>query len=265
MYMDKTSLTTKEALSILDTLSDFHLGAEKVLRYVGDPYVKGDNIAEHTARTVRLAIYTMPFILQEFAENPDVKHFAENIYATILTHDDDEVVQGFDIISMNKNHNSRDQEEIDSVNEKMKSLPIASREYVSKLFSSFRRKDTLVAKIAKVFDNLTGNQLVVEQKLGLVAPDAAKFAIWYMEKVRGTSKTTDALINAQIKQIVDYREFVKKNDAELEILTDEALKQEGCNLSKQDLKNLMLKLLDINILSHEMEKDKININIWQYK
>ena len=262
--MDKTNLTTKEASEILDTLSDFHLGAEKVYRYIGDPYVEGDNIAEHTARTIRLAIYTMPFLLAEFANHPEVKHFAEDLYVTILTHDDDEIAVGFDIISMNKNHNSKDQEEIDSVNKKMKNLPTLSREYVIKLFSSFRRKDTLVAKIAKAFDNITGNQLVAEQKLGLVAPDAAKFAIWYMEKVRGVSKTTDSLIDALIKQIIDYREFAKKNDAELEILIDKSLKQEGCNLSRSDLKDLIKKLLDIDILSHELEKDKININLWQY-
>lgn len=263
--MLRASLTIKDASDILDTLSDFHLGAEKVYRYIGDPYVDGDNIAEHTARTIRLAIYSMPFLLEEFAEHPDIKHLPEDIYATILTHDDDEVAQGFDIISMNKNHNSRDQEEIDAVNEKMKNLPAPSREYVIKLFSSFRRKDTLAAKIAKVFDNVTGNQLVLEQKLGIVAPNAAKFAIWYAEKVRGVSKTTDLLLDALVKQIVDYREFAKNNNAELEILIDKALAQEGCNLPRNELKNLIRKLLEIDILSYELQKEKININLWEYK
>ncbi len=241
------------------------MGAEKVYRFVGDPYVDGDNIAEHTARAVRLAIYAMPFILEEFAGHPDIEHLASDIYATILTHDDEEIAQGFDIISVNKNHNSRDQEEIDSVNEKMKNLPVSSREYVIKLFSSFRRKDTLAAKIAKAFDNITGNQLVLEQKLGLVTPDSVKFAFFFVEKVKGMSKTTDLLVETQIKKILDYREFAKKDDAELEILTDKALAQEGCNLSRSDLKNLIKKLLDVDILSHELDKSKVTINIWQYQ
>ncbi len=74
-----------------------------------------------------------------------------------------------------------------------------------------------------------------------------KFAIDFVDKYRGISKTTDLLIDAQIKQIVDYREFIKKNDAELKILINEALKQQGCNLSEKDLKKLILKLLYLEI------------------
>lgn len=263
-YMQE-QLTKKEALSILEATSDFQLGAEKVERFVGCPYVDGDNVALHTARSVRMAIYAMPFILKEFSDHSDIGNLAENIFATILIHDDEEIAQGFDIISPLKNHNADIQEEIDLVKNKMKNLPIASSAYVIKLFSSFRKRDTLYSKISKVIENLASNQLVIEQKLGLVTPDSTKFAIDFVDKFRGTSKTTDLLVGAQITQIIDYRNFAKDNENEIDLLIDKSFKQEGCKLSKDDLKILIKKLLEIDMSSHQLDRSKVQFNVWQYK
>jgi hypothetical protein len=258
-------LTKKDALSILETTSDFQLGAEKVERFVGCPYVDGDNVALHTARSVRIAVYVMPFILKEFSNHPDVGSLAENIYATTLIHDDEEIVQGFDIISPLKNHNADIQEQIDLVKDKMKNLPVASSTYAIKLFSSFRKRDTLYSKISKVIENLASNQLVIEQKLGLITPDSVKFAIDFVDKFRGVSKTTDLLIDAQITQIINYRNFAKNNENEIDLLIDKSLTQEGCKLSKDYLRILIKKLLDIDVLSHQLDINKIQFNIWQYQ
>src|SRR3989344_5036664 len=222
--MKNTELTIQEALRILDTASDFHLGAEKVLRFVGDPNVDGDNIAEHTARAMRLAVYAMPFILVEFAGDPEIKNLAENIYATILVHDDEEIEQGFDIISPKKKHNVLDEEEIELVNKKMKKLPAASRHYVINLFSAFRKRNTLASKIAKVFDNLSGNQVVLE-----------------------------------------YREFSKNNISEIKMLAKKVITQEGCKLSISELEKLIKKLLNIEVLSHPLNKEKVSMKIWEYQ
>jgi 5'-deoxynucleotidase YfbR-like HD superfamily hydrolase len=262
--MSKSKLTIKNASRILDTLSEFHLGSEQVYRFVGYPHVDGDNIAEHTSRAIRLAIYTMPFILEEFNDHPERVNLAENIYATILTHDDEEIAQGFDIISPFKNHNANTQGEIDLVDKKMKNLPDVSRKYVINFFTSFRKRDTLASRIAKACDNIGGNQPVLEQKLGLVPPDSARFALEFVEKVRGTSKTTDLLIDAHIKDIFDYRKFAKNSEAEQKILIDKAFQQEGCNLSRNTLKILINQLLDIDISLYSMDKNKVTLKLWEY-
>ncbi|MEI6660094.1 MAG: HD domain-containing protein, partial [bacterium] len=187
--MKDTNLTPQYASNIIETLTDFQLGAEKVYRFIGNPYVDGDNIAEHTARIVRLAIYTMPFLVEEFKNHPDISHLAEDIYVTVLTHDDEEIAQGFDMVTFLKNHDSRNQEEIDSVKNKMSKMPAVSQDYVMKQFISFREQDTLVSQIAKILDHVAGNQTKMEQKLGIVNPDGAKFTIEYVEKYKGVSKT----------------------------------------------------------------------------
>jgi 5'-deoxynucleotidase YfbR-like HD superfamily hydrolase len=260
--MEGNELTLQEASDIINTVQVFHLGAEKVLRYSKNPYVEGDNLAEHLSRMARLAVYAMPFFLVEFKNEPSL---AQDIYTTVITHDDDEIACGFDVVTFLKNHNSKDQEEIDSIRAKMGSLPPLSVDYVLNKFSSFRKKDTLAARITKVFDNVTGNQLVIEQKLGIVAPDLAKFTFNYAEKTKGVSKTTDSIIDAQLKQIIDYRSFAKDNESELDILIEKSLKQEGCELSDGELKIIIKKLLEVDILSHELDSSKISFNIWQYK
>lgn len=54
-------MNLEKAMDTLQTTSRFQLGAEKVLRYQGDPLIKGDNTAEHIARMARLAGYLMPY------------------------------------------------------------------------------------------------------------------------------------------------------------------------------------------------------------
>lgn len=225
------------AKAVLDLLSDFQNKAQNIKRYEGNPYVEGDSISEHLSRIARLVLYIAPQLKKEF---PDDTYLIENILVTVLIHDDDEIIDGFDIPTAIKNHNSKDDEEIILFKNNLNTLDKHTQDYLTNYFISFRKKDTLAAKIAKVLDNIVGNQLVIEQRIGLINPHQARFAIEYVEKVKGVSSTTDSLISAQIEQIVSIRK-------EISVLP---------NISEKEKS-----LLEIDILDFSLEKEKINVPI----
>lgn len=225
------------AKAVLEFLSDFQNKAQNIKRYEGNPYVEGDSIAEHLSRIARLVLYIAPQLKKEF---PDEKDLIEDILATVLIHDDDEIIDGFDIPTAFKNHNSKDDEEIILFKNNLELLGRDTQDYLAGYFSSFRKKDTLVAKIAKVLDNIVGNQLVIEQRKGLINPHQARFAIEYIEKVRGISAITDTLISAQIEQIISLRREL---------------------LESRDINEKERELLKIDIMHFPLEKEKINIPI----
>ncbi len=228
------------SLHILRYVSEFQTKAQNIKRFEGNPYVNGDNIAEHLSRLARLLISIAPQLKAEFPNEHDL---IEKVLVTLLVHDDDEVIEGFDIPTAMKTHNAKDEDEIAKFEQSVSSLGNTGKEYLVPLFTSFRKKDTLAAKIAKALDNIAGNQLVVEQEVGLINPDQARFAIDYAEKVRGISNTTDALVDAQISQIVEYRKRALNN---LKALPDNAER-----------------LLKIDILDHILDKSKINLPLEQ--
>ena len=229
-----------DSQKILKYVSEFQTKAQNIKRYEGNPYVSGDNIAEHLSRLARLLISVAPQLRTEF---PDRQNLIEDVLVTLLIHDDDEVIDGFDIPTALKVHNAKDEEEITKFEQSISSLGDESKNYLVPLFTSFRKKDSLAAKIAKALDNIAGNQLVIEQEIGLINPDQARFAIEYVEKVRGISKTIDSLIEAQIEQVVEYR------------------KQALFNL--KNLPNNAERLLEIDVLNHVLDKAKINLPLEQ--
>jgi 5'-deoxynucleotidase YfbR-like HD superfamily hydrolase len=229
-----------DSKEILNYVSGFQTKAQGIRRFEGNPYVKGDNIAEHLSRLMRLLICIAPQLKAEF---PGEQDLVEKVLVTLHVHDDDEVIDGFDIPTALKVHNEKDGKEIVDFEQSVFALGDVVRDYLVPLFRSFRKKDTLVAKIAKALDNIAGNQLVIEQEIGLVNPDQARFAIEYAEKVRGTSKVVDLLIDAQIQQIVEYRKIALNN-----------LKDLPANAEK---------LLQIDVLNHVLDKAKINLPLEQ--
>jgi len=231
-----------EATKILEFVSSFQTKAQNIKRYEGNPYVSGDNIAEHLSRVARLLICIAPDLKKEFPNEPSL---VEETLICLLVHDDDEVIEGFDIPAPIKNHNTKDEEEIEKFKTSVSHLTGDTQKFLVSAFSSFRKKDSLAAKIAKVLDNISGNQLVIEQKTGLISPDQAKFAVEYVEKVRKISKTTDALIDAQIDQIIKFRDHLKHNPNELNNLLEPSLIQKA------------KELLEVDILSYQLDKDKI--------
>jgi 5'-deoxynucleotidase YfbR-like HD superfamily hydrolase len=232
-------MNQQEATKILEFVSNFQNKAQTIERFVGNPYVKGDNIAEHLARMARLFLYIIPDLKKEF---PNEKDLIENTVSCLLVHDDDEVIDGFDIPTALKKHNVKDDEEILKFRQAVTDLPKDTGEHLILAFSTFRKKDSLPAKIAKALDNLVGNQFVIEQKIGLVNPDQTRFAIEYAEKVKGTSKVIDTLVDAQIDQIIECRKQLRKNPSEI-----------GLQKEKADA------FLEIDVMTHKLNKDKINL------
>lgn len=230
---------------ILDLVANFQVEAQKILRYEKNPFVDGDSIAEHLARAARLLVYITPNLKKEFPDQPGL---VEEIFSCLLVHDDDEIIAGFDIPTAIKVHNEHDGEEISQFAEAVSGLPVHTRDFLISRFSSFRNRDTLAAKIAKALDNISGNQLVIEQRIGLINPDSARFCIEYAEKVKGISKTIDALVSAQVEQVVEFR---KK-------LTDDKAKMEEIQktLGLPDTKKLE-ELLAIDIITHVLDKSKV--------
>lgn len=241
LFVDQ-KMNENEATKILEFVSDFQNKAQNIKRYEGNPYVNGDNIAEHLSRVIRLLFCIAPELKKEFPNN---KNLTEEIAVCLLIHDDDEVIEGFDIPSPIKNHNIKDDEEIEKFKKSISNLSEDSRNLFISAFNSFRRKDSLAAKIAKVLDNIAGNQLVIEQKVGIISPNQAKFSIEYVEKVRGISKTTDAIIDAQIDQVIEFREYLKLNPDKLKNLVEPSLIQKAKDLLK------------IDISSYQLNKDQI--------
>lgn len=235
--------------TVLDLVFRFQTEAQKVKRYEKNPFVVGDNVAEHLARAQRLLVYITPDLKKEF---PDQKALIEETFVCITLHDDDEILVGFDIPTAIKVHDENNNVEIESFTDAVSVLPFETKDFLISAFSSFRNKSSLPAKIAKALDNITGNQLVVEQKIGLINPDLARFCIEYTQKVTGISKTIDLLVSAQIEQIVEFRNFLKNNELEIE----QMIKILGQNNSEK-----IRKLIKIDVMSHELDKSKVYTEI----
>lgn len=234
------------AKEILEFVSDFAIRAEKVERFVGNPYVKGDNVAEHLSRLQRLLVCIAPYLKKEF---PEEKDLVEQISTILTLHDDDEIIVGYDVITQIKNHDTRNDEEIEDFKKAISRLSERSQKFMIPAFNAFRTKDSRAAKIAKAIDNVGGSQLVVEQKIGLINPSVAKFAIHYGDSVRGASEATDALVDAQIKQVIDYRKYLRTHPEEIESLVSSLQIPDPEELHRVARK--AKELVEIDELTHE--------------
>lgn len=236
---------TESYKKLLDLVADFQTKAQKIIRYNNNPYVSGDNIAEHLSRISRLLVYISQDLKDEFPDNAGI---IEDIFYCVIIHDDDEIISGFDIPTAIKDHNSKDDQEVEYFSKSVSSLDENSANFLISKFISFRKKDTLPAKIAKALDNISGNQLVVEQKIGLINPDTARFCIEYVLKVKGISKVIDSLVDAQINQIIEFREMLKLNSEEIENI--------NISLNLNNSKKIK-DLLDIDVTNHVLDKSKV--------
>jgi 5'-deoxynucleotidase YfbR-like HD superfamily hydrolase len=230
---------------VLDLTAHFQTEAEKILRYEQNPFVEGDSIAEHLARAARLLTYLTPGLKEEFPEEPSL---VGDIFVCLMVHDDDEIIEGFDIPTAIKNHDVKNDEEISAFAEAVSTLSNERQNFLVSTFSSFRNKSSLAAKIAKALDNITGNQLVIEQKIGLINPDSARFCIEYAQKVTGVSKVIDELVAAQIQQVVEGREQLKVNEQEI-------LKISG--VSNLPDASKIKELLGVDVMDHVLDKSKV--------
>lgn len=243
-------LDVRGAEKILDFVGDFQTRSEKVMRFVGHPYVEGDSVAEHLTRLQRLLVYVTPFLKEEF---PKERSLIEDISRILLLHDDDEIIVGFDVITQIKPH-TNDKEEVREFRKQVGKLGKKVADFLTESFEAFRLKETRASKIAKALDNLAGNQVLVEQRLALINPDATKFTVEYAKKVRGASKTTDALVDAQIKQILDYRKFLKTNKQELARLIDLLKIKNEKKYEEVIVRASQLLQIDISLHTYEVQR-----------
>jgi len=234
-----------EMREVLDLTAHFQTEAEKILRYELNPFVEGDSIAEHLARAARLLTYLTPGLKEEFPDQPTL---VGDIFVCLMVHDDDEIIEGFDIPTAIKNHDVKNDEEISAFAQSISGLSEDRQKFLIETFSSFRNKSSLAAKIAKALDNITGNQLVIEQKIGLINPDSARFCIEYAQKVTGVSKVIDELVTAQIEQVVEGREKLKADQHEIWRIS---------KVSNLPGTSKVKELLDIDVMNHVLDKSKV--------
>jgi 5'-deoxynucleotidase YfbR-like HD superfamily hydrolase len=230
----------------LDFVGEFATRAGKIRRFEAHPYVDGDSLSEHHHRLQRLLVCIAPYLKEEF---PKEKDLIEDISLILSLHDDDEIMVGYDITTQLKNHDASFDGEVRDFKKAVSRLSKKSLDFMTERFRSFRTRDSRVAKIAKALDNLAGNQVLIEQKFALINPNPSKFTIEYAEKVKGASKTTDALIDAQVSQIVEYRKYLKAHPKEVERLIDARLPISDPKERKRVIAKAR-KLLEINVLTH---------------
>lgn len=251
------------AADTLQTHSTMHLAATQVERFRNNPHVLfTESVALHLSRMIRLAAYILPTLQEEFKDHPEAKNLEQDLLLTAFFHDDDEIIAEYDELTFNKNHNANDEQEIANFKKAHQLLPAETLPYLTNYFEQFRHKTTLAAKIAKVLDNLTGNQFAIEHQIGMINPDYALVCIEYVEKVRGVSQTTDALIDAQIEQIKTLRQELQTNHDLLSHLAY-ALKDNGHG-HHSDILNNMIKLLRVDIDEYEINRDHIYTPVWEY-
>lgn len=250
----------KTAKSILDFTGRFSVRAGKIKRFEAHSCVDGDTLAEHHHRLQRLLACIAPHLKHEF---PKEKDLVGKISIILTLHDDDEIMVGYDVTTQLKNHNGSEYEkEIRDYKKATTKLGKKTQGFLVPIFAAFRHRNTRATKIAKALDNLAGNSVLIEQKFALINPNSTKFTIEYAEKVLGASKTTDALVDTQIKQMVEYRKYLLKYPKEVEKLLNH-------NLKIHDLKEkrrVLIKakeLLKIDVLKHKWEPERTLIPLDQ--
>src|SRR5438552_2224251 len=129
-----------DAQKVLEFVSKFQTKAQEIKRFEGNPYVNGDNVAEHLSRLTRIVVYIAPHLKAEF---PDKPNLIEELLVTLHIHDDDEVIDGIDIPTTMKVHNAKDDEEIAKFEKSISPLGTVGNNYLLPLFSSFRKRDSL--------------------------------------------------------------------------------------------------------------------------
>ncbi|MCA9389962.1 HD domain-containing protein [candidate division WWE3 bacterium] len=251
------------AQKTLQIVSRFQNNALSTLRYEENPHVLDkESVAAHLSRMFRLAGYITPQLKEEFANHKESATLIEDLFFNILFHDDDEIVSGKDISTFNKTHNAHDDEEIAAIMEALASLETDQIALEKKYVMAFREKKTLASQIAKVLDNLTGNQVAIEQLIGMIHPDYVLLCIDYIEKQKGISQTTDVLIEEQIQRIKVVRKGLQDDAKHVsEIAYD--LKTRG--IGKHDIIwNNMQKLLKVDIQTYIPDKSKVYFPVWEY-
>ncbi len=251
--------------STLDLVSQHQLIDESLRRYEGDPNVHGDDTAQHIARVGKLAAYVMPYILIEF---PDTQNLEAEIYRQIILHETDETVKNVEIAAAKEYHNqytsTQVSDSISGIRNALKSLTKEQVDYVIEAVEPFKKREGLPALIVKVLDRVAGSMLVCEQGIGVIHPDSILFSKEYLLAFKGKSGSSimDNLIDAMVERLIERRNNIKNNKAEIEELAMGLSTQ--CSKSKSELIETMERLLQIDLNMHNYLRERVLTPIWEY-
>lgn len=268
------------ARETLEYVSEMSLGGAKVGRFESNPHVfRKDNVLEHIGRMARAAAAVLPLLRAEFADEPEVLEALWLLPVVVTLHDDEEILQGADITTFQKAHDIENDKEIELVKAHLASCNLHSsqQEFLLNAFATFRNRDKatpalcLVGYIAKVLDNLIGNQLVIEDELGMVQPDSVLFCRDYIRKFKGkvqykgrVCETTDALIEAQEQQMVEIRLHLQ-SEKEIERLAKFHATRLGGAVSEEKLAQHIRAQLSVSLDTHQYNKDRVGVPVWEYE
>ena len=254
-----------EASRNLDYIMPTAAKGELIIRYEGSKHVRGDSVTTHIGTLNMLAALIYPLLLDEFNSSPEkLENIKRKLFVMLSFHDNDEIIAGADIPTIDKVHNADDLDEKDLFRSSLLGLDSRQINFLCDCFSEFRVKSfsdrTLVSKIAKSLDNIAGNMRVIEQKIGVINPDYAAFCIDYVYKCLGTCETVDNLINAQIQQILRLRDSLNNE----ETLSKIAGELNISTISIGDLVARLQKLLLVDISDNfTYSKAKAKLGVWE--
>lgn len=263
-------LTPEEALQTLQYVSDMSVQGDTVMRYLGNPHVtRKDSVNEHIARITRFATIIRPLLKAEFAHDPVMLEELNHLQTVVCVHDDEEILQRADIATFAKQHDVDNDKEIALIRAHLRSLTAAERDYVIRYFTFFRKRKELegapkkLADIAKVLDNLVGNQLAIEERVGLIQPDYAICCLEYIRPYAGqVCKTIDSFIQAQLKQIWDIRASMHTDGTIGRLATLWAGEQKDTHDA------LIVRIraqLAVNLNTHTFDKARCYVPVWEYQ
>ncbi len=264
------AFTPEEASQTLQYVSDMSVQGRTIIRYLGNPHVtRKDSVHEHIARITRFATIILPLLRAEFAHDPAMLEELNHLQTMVCVHDDEEILQRADIATFAKQHDSNNDKEIALIRAHLGSLTATEREYVLKYFILFRKRKELegapkkLADIAKVLDNLVGNQLAIEDQVGLIQPDYTICCLDYIRPYEGqVCKTMDVFIQAQLKQMLAMRESMRTDGTIGRLATLWAGEQ------KNTYDTLIVRIRDqlaVNLDTHTFDKTRCHVPVWKYQ
>jgi hypothetical protein len=231
--------------------------ARKVVRYVQNPHVTGDNIAEHLAFGYRYIIYLSPKLRREFSNSKD---FIFRLLNSFLVHDNDEILQEEDISTFKQDHNADNMSVINRQKKLYSDYGIDCAKTNIDFFEAYKAKSDLIAKITKAIDAIIGTEFAVEQKIGMINPFYYIMCQNYLNQHLGVSKVIDEEIKKLNNRMDDMREnFI--TDRHYSDFLDEFLKAGFQN--EKAVKSFVKKLLDYQPKESEVTSELAYTTVWE--
>ncbi|MBP7057608.1 hypothetical protein KBB08_03935 [Candidatus Gracilibacteria bacterium] len=260
----------EEAHNTLKYVSQMSVRGSLVMRYLLNPHVtRKDSVHEHIARIVRFATILLPVLRHAFRDDDAVLSELNHLQTIVSCHDDEEILAMEDIATFVKAHGAADADEVAKVRANLASVTEAEREYLVEKFALFRQRKTLsgaprmVADIAKVLDNLVGNQLAIEDKVGMIHPDYVIACLRYVQDYEGkVCDVIDQLISAQVREILAVR-AAYNDEGQIEALVGQWV-GEGKGVQEALVRKVRQQLA-VDVTTHVFDNTRSYVPVWEYQ